>query len=75
MSDHTCPWCGPYSFPYGRDRFTNGLDAEPICPRCDLTPSECAYADRIIADSAAVLRQEWQAWEAKRQAEKSRQAS
>ena len=72
MSGYVCPWCGPCTFPHGRGQFTNGCNAEPICPTCDLTSNECAYADRIIADSDAVFRQEWREFEAKRRIEKAR---
>jgi ribosomal protein L37AE/L43A len=53
-----CPWCGPF---YKRMSDTHG-----ICPKCNLTPAEVAYAERIIADSTAVWREENRAFQAQR---------
>ncbi len=53
-----CPWCGPF---YRRSSDTIG-----ICPKCQLTPSEHAYIDRILADSGAVYAEEHRAFQAQR---------
>jgi hypothetical protein len=73
MSTHTCPNCGEYAFPFGRDAYT--ADGQPICPTCDLTPGENSYIDRILADSDEVYRQEHRAFQVRRAAEKGRRAS
>jgi hypothetical protein len=71
---HTCPWCGPYTFRVGFERFTNGHPSEPICPTCEMTPGEHAYRLRILADSDAVYAEEHRAFQAQRAAERSRVA-
>ncbi len=43
-----CPWCG--------------VPSAGICGRCHMTPGEHAYTARILADSDAVLREEYAAY-------------
>lgn len=56
--DPECPWCGPYQ--------PNPGQAAGICPTCGLDAGEIAYAERIMADSDAVLRQEYAEFQANR---------
>lgn len=53
-----CPWCGPF--------YRQLSDIHGICPKCKLTAGEHAYIERILADSTAVLRQEYAEYRAKR---------
>ena len=56
--DPECRWCGPYPH---RPR-----SADNICPTCGLDAAEVRYAERIMADSDAVYRQEWREFQANR---------
>lgn len=60
---HPCPWCGPYGPSKAHDEH-----GQPICPRCGMTAGEIAYAERILADSAAVYAEEHRAFQQQRRA-------
>lgn len=53
-----CPWCGPY--------WRQQSDTVGVCPKCKLDAGEVRYADRILADSDAVYRQEVREFQARR---------
>lgn len=60
MSVHTCPMCGPFK--------PKPCSTVPECPTCEMTPGEHAYRARILADSDAVLREEYAAYRAETRA-------